>query len=92
MHDIFVFALGAAIGGVIAGLWVNIRIRWSKARNQLRAPQKARQELQEKVKKAKGEYDQGWRELRTAFWQMVVLVIFLAICFTALTNYLAYMP
>ncbi len=91
MHDIFVFALGALVGGVISGLWVNIRIRWRKGRNQLMAPQKARQELKEKVKKAQSEYNQGWQELRTAIWQMVLLIIFLGICLMLLTNYLPFM-
>lgn len=89
MRDIFIFLLGASIGGVITGLWINVSRHWNNARGRISAPRKAKQELQEQVKKAQSEYNQGWRELRTAAWQLLVLVVFLAICFAALTNYIA---
>jgi hypothetical protein len=88
MRDIFIFLVGAFIGGVITSLWVNASRHWQNARGRISAPRKAKEELQEKVKMAQGEYSQGWRELRTAVWQLLILVIFLAVCFIALTNYI----
>ena len=91
MRDILIFVLGALIRGVITSLWVNASRHWRNARGQISAPRKAKLELQEKVKQAQGEYSQGWRELRTAAWQLLILVVFLTICFVALTNYVAFL-
>lgn len=89
MRDLVLFLVGAIIGSIVTSLWVNVSRHWQNARGRISAPRKAKEELQEKVKKAQGEYSQGWRELRTAVWQLLILVVFLAVCFIALTNYIA---
>jgi hypothetical protein len=92
LYLLFIFLLGGLSGGTATALWISGRNRLRRATDRLRAPDKARQEAQLKVKTARTEYAQGWRELRAALAQFLLLLLFLALCFLLVRNYLSISP
>jgi hypothetical protein len=89
LYEILIFLLGVMVGSVITLLWTSARTHWQRATGQLRAHEKARQQAKEHVQSARVQTAQGWRELRNALWQLLLLLVFLVICFYVLTNFLA---
>ncbi len=84
------FILGAAIGGLLVWIWIQVRASYTSVRGSLAAREKAKQEKAKQAQKAREEITKGRRALLrtsalafTAILLMSIIAVAVFFMFTA---------
>ena len=70
------FILGAAIGGLLVWIWIQLRASYTSVRGSLAAREKAKQEKAKQAQKAREEITKGRRALlRTSLFAITAILL-----------------
>ena len=79
-----IFIVGVAVGVVVTRLWLAAEAQWKKARGMLGAPDKARDESKQKVKKAREDAAKARRDMVNAAFRYALVVTVLVAALVAI--------
>ena len=73
--------LSFAFGCLVAYLWVNATTRWRRARGLLDKPSRVAAENEKRMREARSDRSQGWRELLRSMLEVLLalLLVFLVV-------------